>query len=74
MVCGPFGILFQSCGNLENGDNAGLWYVNGRNRLGNTWWNIGSRASEQMESTAIDTDHGLPGFCCGGPGMPCPRG
>jgi hypothetical protein len=30
---------------LNNTSNAGLWYVNGNNTLGNTNWNIGSRQS-----------------------------
>lgn len=32
-------------GNLNNGANAGLFYVNGNNGLGNGNWNIGSRLS-----------------------------
>ena len=34
---------FYSCGNLRNRSNAGLAYVNCRNRLGNANWNYGSR-------------------------------
>ena len=37
--------LWQAFGNLNNGGNAGLWYVNGNNGLGNANWNIGSRRS-----------------------------
>lgn len=32
-------------GNLNNGGNAGLWYVNANNALTNGNWNIGSRQS-----------------------------
>ena len=32
-------------GNLNNGANAGLWYVNANNGLGNANWNIGGRLS-----------------------------
>lgn len=38
---------WQSLGNLRNGGNAGLWYVNGNNGLTNANWNIGSRQSGQ---------------------------
>lgn len=38
---------WQSLGNLTNGGNAGVFYVNGNNGLGNTRWNIGSRLSGQ---------------------------
>jgi len=34
-----------SFGNLNNGGNAGVWYVNGNNGLGNARWNIGGRVS-----------------------------
>lgn len=34
---------FHSLGNLNNGANAGLFYVNGNNGLSNARWNIGSR-------------------------------
>lgn len=37
--------LFHALGNLNNGSNAGLWYVNGNNALSNARWNIGSRQS-----------------------------
>jgi hypothetical protein len=33
----------QVRGNLRNGANAGLFYVNLRNDLGNANWNIGAR-------------------------------
>lgn len=36
---------FLSLGNLNNGSNAGLWYVNGNNALSSAWWGIGSRQS-----------------------------
>lgn len=36
---------WQSLGNLNNRGNAGLFYVNANNELGNTNWNIGSRQS-----------------------------
>lgn len=36
-------LLWQALGNLDNGSNAGLCYVNANNDLGNTRWNIGSR-------------------------------
>ncbi len=36
---------FHSLGNLNNGSNAGLWYVNGNNALSTARWNIGSRQS-----------------------------
>lgn len=36
---------WQSVGNLNNGGNAGLWYVNANNGLTNTNWNIGGRES-----------------------------
>lgn len=39
------GCRFHALGNLRNGGNAGLFYVNGNNRLGNERWNIGSRQS-----------------------------
>jgi hypothetical protein len=34
-----------SVGNLDNGGNAGLWYVNANNGLTNANWNIGGRES-----------------------------
>lgn len=37
--------LWQGLGNLNNGGNAGLRYVNANNGLGNARWNIGSRQS-----------------------------
>lgn len=37
--------LWLGLGNLNNAGNAGLFYVNGNNGLGNTNWNIGSRQS-----------------------------
>ena len=41
----PDVLLFLALGNLNNGSNAGLWYVNGNNALSNARWNIGSRQS-----------------------------
>ena len=38
-------MFLLSLGNLRNGGNAGLWYVNGNNGTGNARWNIGSRLS-----------------------------
>ncbi len=38
--------MFYGLGNLNNGANAGLWYVNGNNALTNVNWNIGSRLSD----------------------------
>ena len=38
-------LSWQGLGNLRNGGNAGLWYVNANNGLGNANWNIGSRLS-----------------------------
>ena len=35
----------QAFGNLNNGGNAGLWYLNGNRRLSNTRWNNASRLS-----------------------------
>ena len=42
--------LFHSLGNLNNGSNAGLWYVNGNNALTTARWNIGSRQSGWLAS------------------------
>jgi len=50
--------LWLGLGNLNNGGNAGLWYVNGNNRLGNENWNIGSRQSGwQLSLPATSTAH-----------------
>lgn len=38
-------LSWQGLGNLNNGGNAGLWYVNANNALTNARWNIGSRLS-----------------------------
>lgn len=35
----------RSLGSLVDGGNAGLWYVDGSNWLGGTWWSMGSRLS-----------------------------
>lgn len=40
---------WQSGGNLNNGRNAGLRYVNANNELGNANWNIGSRQSAKRQ-------------------------
>ena len=40
-----FLFLWQGLGNLRNGGNAGLRYVNANNGLGNANWNIGGRLS-----------------------------
>ncbi len=45
-------LSWLSLGNLRNRGNAGLWYVNGNNGTGNTWWNIGSRLSGQRLTTS----------------------
>ncbi|MBQ9042695.1 MAG: hypothetical protein IJ111_07760, partial [Eggerthellaceae bacterium] len=37
--------FWQGLGNLNNGANAGLFYVNANNELSNANWNIGSRQS-----------------------------
>ena len=39
---------WQSWGNLNNGRNAGPWYANLNNTMGNTNWNISSRQSENQ--------------------------
>ena len=39
-------LLWQGVGNLNNGANAGLGYVNGNNALSNANWNIASRQSD----------------------------
>lgn len=40
-----FAFSWLGGGNLNNGANGGLWYVNANNALTNTNWNIGSRQS-----------------------------
>ncbi len=45
-------LSWLSLGNLRNGGDAGLWYVNGNNGTGNTRWNIGSRLSGQRLTTS----------------------
>lgn len=37
--------FFLGLGNLNNGANYGLWYVNANNALSNANWNIGGRQS-----------------------------
>lgn len=50
-------VSWQALGNLNNGANAGLWYVNGNNTLTNTNWNIGSRQSggNSLSTSATST-------------------
>ena len=43
---------WQALGNLNNGGNAGLRYLNANNGLGNANWNIGSRASDSISRTS----------------------
>ena len=57
---------FHSLGNLNNGSNAGLFYVNGNNALSNARWNIGSRI--WLHSNFIERARGLPRKRRG---MPC---
>ena len=44
---------WQALGNLNNGGNAGLRYLNANNGLGNANWNIGSRASDSISPHLI---------------------
>lgn len=46
-----------SLGNLRNRGDAGLWYLNGRNRLGTERWNIGSRLTgwNHQATSAVST-------------------
>lgn len=39
-----------SFGNLNNGSNAGLFYVNGNNTLSNARWNYGSRLTGDVST------------------------
>lgn len=41
-------VLWLGLGNLNNGGNDGLCYVNANNTLGNANWNIGSRTSDYL--------------------------
>lgn len=57
--------FWLSVGNLNNGGNAGLWYVNANNGVANARWNIGSRqsvtqglGSEPATSTASASHQG----------------
>ena len=42
-------------GNLNNGANAGLSYLNGNNWLSRTWWNNAGRLSRQNTSNIFNT-------------------
>ena len=44
-----------SLGDLRSRSYAGLWYVNGNNRLGGTWWSIGSRLSFTGRSLGVNS-------------------
>ena len=45
---------------MRNGGNAGLWYVNGNNALGNARWNIGSRQSGGISYYSVTTTSRAP--------------
>lgn len=57
-------------GNLNNRGNAGLWYVNANNRLGNGNWNIASRVSGQRLIPRYIIPLRLPAPELPGAGMP----